>query len=104
MCIRDRAFAAAKVDLLLSGHLHLSHTALTTERYKITGYSALVIQAGTAISTRGRGESNSFNIIRIDHGKVEVERIAWVPEHREFRSATRGEYMRGESGWSPCDS
>lgn len=94
-----KAFAMAGVDLLLSGHLHITHTGLTTERYKITGYSALVVQAGTAISTRGRGEANSFNIIRIEPGKIEVERIAWTPEHREFRSAASGAYIRGKEGW-----
>lgn len=93
------AFALSGVDLLLSGHLHLTHTGFTTERYKITGYSALVVQAGTAISTRGRGEANSFNIIRIEQGKIDVERIAWVPEHREFRSAAKGEYVREKEGW-----
>ena len=51
---------ASAVDLLLAGHLHLHHTGLTAQRYRIEGYSALIAQAGTTISTRGRGEANSL--------------------------------------------
>src|ERR1039457_5835017 len=54
-------FSNCGADLLLAGHLHASHAGNTSARYKIAGYSALVVQAGTATSTRGRGESNSFN-------------------------------------------
>ena len=40
-------------DLFLAGHLHVSHTGHTAKRYNIRGHSALVVQAGTASSTRG---------------------------------------------------
>ncbi len=94
-----KTLAASGVDLLLSGHLHLVHTGLTAERYKITGHSALVVQAGTATSTRGRGEVNSYNIIRIDHGSIVVERIEWMAEEALFRLASTGRYIRRESAW-----
>lgn len=91
--------AAAGVDLLLSGHLHLVHTGFTAERYKITGHSALVVQAGTATSTRGRGEVNSYNLIRIDSGSIAVERIEWIAEETIFRLASTRRYIRRESVW-----
>src|SRR6185369_11551022 len=56
-------------DLFLAGHLHISHTT-HTKRYNIHGYSALVVQSGTATSTRERGEVNSFNLLRIAHPAI----------------------------------
>src|SRR2546425_13268035 len=47
-------FAAAGSDLFLAGHLHVSHIGHIAEGYKIAGYIALVVQAGT-LSTRQRG-------------------------------------------------
>jgi 3',5'-cyclic AMP phosphodiesterase CpdA len=84
------AFAHAGVDLLLSGHLHRSHGASTAERYRIDGYSALAVHAGTTTSTRGRGEGNAFNVLRIERPRLELEvwtfdaaRAAFAPTRRE---------------------
>src|ERR1700681_2771814 len=71
------------VDLLLAGHMHLSHTGHTALRYKIAGRSAIFVQAGT-LSTRGRGEANAFNVVRIDHHAIEVRRMNWRPESGAF--------------------
>jgi 3',5'-cyclic AMP phosphodiesterase CpdA len=94
-----QAMAGCGVDLLLSGHLHLMHTALTAARYKIAGHSALVVQAGTAISTRGRGEVNSFNILRIAYEQIEVERILWRPETGSFTAESSAKFRRAPEGW-----
>jgi 3',5'-cyclic AMP phosphodiesterase CpdA len=91
--------AKAGVDLMLSGHLHLTHTGLTSKRYKIEGYSALVVQAGTATSTRGRGEANSFNILRLEPARIVVERILWRPESASFQLASSLTYERIAGGW-----
>jgi 3',5'-cyclic AMP phosphodiesterase CpdA len=69
--------AEAGADVLLAGHFHEAYTGGTAKRYPIHGYSALVVQAGTATSSRTRGTSNSFNILRIDPPKVEVEILTW---------------------------
>lgn len=74
-------------DLLLAGHLHASHAGNTGARYDIPGYSALVVQAGTASSTRGRGETNSFNVIRVSSSTIGIERYGWLPESRIFTLA-----------------
>src|SRR6267378_5163847 len=76
--------ASCGADLFLAGHLHVSHTTHSAERYKIKGHSALVVQAGTAASTRGRGEENSFNVIRANRPHIAVERREWQPKLGEF--------------------
>ncbi len=93
------ALAACGADLLLSGHLHLSHTGHTAKRYRISGHSALVVQAGTATSTRGRGESNSFNVLRIQHPHINVERLAWQPESANFTPASTETFKHTPEGW-----
>ncbi|MGA2129927.1 MAG: metallophosphoesterase family protein, partial [Xanthobacteraceae bacterium] len=46
------AFSEHGVDLILSGHLHVSRVSDSVARYKVAGRALLVIQAGTATSTR----------------------------------------------------
>jgi hypothetical protein len=86
-------------DLFLAGHLHVSHTSHTAKRYKIHGHSALVVQAGTATSTRGRGEANSFNVIRIAHPQISVERLEWQPERAGFFVASTERFRHTDGGW-----
>lgn len=92
--------AAAGVDLLLAGHLHLQHTSLTAQRYQIEGHSALIVQAGTTISTRGRGETNSFNVIRIERPEIIIEHYLWRPAERIFERSTTERFVRGPGVWS----
>ncbi|HEV2860911.1 MAG TPA: metallophosphoesterase [Pyrinomonadaceae bacterium] len=93
------ALAGCGVDLLLAGHLHVGHTGHTAERYKIAGHSALVVQAGTATSTRGRGESNSFNLVRVRHPHIQVERRLWRPESKTFAPGPAETFMHTPGGW-----
>lgn len=93
------ALASCGADVLLAGHLHVSHTGQTSTRYKIAGHSALVISAGTATSTRGRGETNSFNVIRAQHPHIKVERLAWHPERRAFAPSSDEDFKHTQDGW-----
>ena len=45
-----QAFAECGVDVLLAGHLHASHAGNSAQRYKISGYAALVVQAGERLA------------------------------------------------------
>ena len=92
------------VDLILSGHMHTSLAANTSERYPIDGYAALVVQAGTATSTRGRGEVNSFNVLRIDGGRIDIERHGWGESQRDYRAVERQRFVRGGLGWQQAQS
>ncbi len=91
---------ARGADVFLTGHLHLTYVGHTAIRYRIGGRSAIVVEAGTATSFRGRGEVNSFNVLRIDGARVRVERFDWDGKAR-FAAASAEEFVRTESGWSP---
>ncbi|MFL6708533.1 MAG: metallophosphoesterase, partial [Massilia sp.] len=95
-----RAFADVGVDLLLAGHLHMSHAGNTADRYKISDFAALVVQAGTATSTRGRGEVNSFNAIRIEAQRIEVDRYGWDVITRQFSKMHTEVFLRSANVWS----
>ena len=94
-----QAFAECGVDVLLSGHLHRTHSGSTALRYRIAGYAALVVQAGTASSTRGRGEANAFNVIRIEPPRISVDAWNWQPQTRAFALAGSAHFRRGAAGW-----
>lgn len=95
-----KAFAECGVDLLLSGHMHTSHSANTADRYRISEYAALVVQAGTATSTRGRGEVNSFNVVRVEHERIEVDRYGWDEIGKEFSLMKTEPFLRSGNVWS----
>lgn len=89
-------FAKCRVDMILSGHLHAGYIGNSTARYRIPGHSALVVQSGTATSSRRRGENNSFNIIAIDRPHVRIDRLTWdgisfaLSETESFEFAQKG--------------
>ncbi|CAN7462771.1 metallophosphoesterase [Pseudoduganella sp. LjRoot289] len=94
-----QAFARCGVDLLLAGHLHSSHAGNSAHRYKIAGYAALVVQAGTATSTRKRGENNSFNAIRVEKDQLTVERYSWQGGLGIFELASTELFRRNGDVW-----
>lgn len=92
-------FVACGCDVILSGHLHVFHTGHTAIRYRLPGRSALLVQAGTATSTRERKEPNSFNVLRIDPPRIEVERRFFDDELRRFVSGTTEVFERIGESW-----
>ena len=83
-----------------AGHLHISRTAGTGDRYALSGYEALMVSAGTATSTRARGEANSFNALRLQKQRVEVERFEWIAARQQFVPALQEFFERKNNGWS----
>lgn len=63
-----KTLSTAHVDLYLTGHLHLVHRASAS--VFVPNYNATLLGAGTATSTRARGETNSLFVFRIDHTKT----------------------------------
>ena len=93
------AFARCRVDLILSGHLHVGHAGPSTVRYAGSGWASLLVQAGTATSTRRRGEENAFNLVRIDGHRMAVESLAWDTAGGAFGNATVAQFQRTPEGW-----
>ncbi len=88
------AVEEAGVDLLLAGHAH--HAAIHHARDLVTrSGGSLVVQAGTATSTRVREQGQSFNTIDIDHACVEVTVNAWSGDTYIPADAQRYEYQDG---------
>jgi 3',5'-cyclic AMP phosphodiesterase CpdA len=93
-----RQLAAAGADLFLAGHLHVSHIGHTAERYQMPGHSALVVQAGT-LSTRGRGEVNTINVLRLEPSSISIERYSWDEAAELFQPSWAGAFQRTAAGW-----
>lgn len=84
------AFAECTVDLFLTGHLHLVHSAPAS--VFVPGYNAPMLVAGTATSTRARGEPNSFYVIRTDcertdNGAISIETHTWNAARNRFEAS-----------------
>jgi 3',5'-cyclic AMP phosphodiesterase CpdA len=71
------AVAEAGVDMLLAGHFHRTFANSARDMVETAG-AALVIQAGTATSTRLRGdELQSFNWLDLGKDQVELQVQRW---------------------------
>lgn len=106
------AAAGAGVDLMLAGHFHRS---FAESAFSLRGHSgeegepvpselvenvgpALVVQAGTATSTRLRGEeTQSFNWIEAGRDKVDLQVHAW--EGNDFVRGARAQWAHDGERW-----
>lgn len=93
------AFVDCDVDLLLAGHLHTSETGDTSVRYPHEEYAALMVQAGTATSTRERGEVNSFNVLDIEPAQITVRRFGWQAASQSFEEVEVTRFEQRGSRW-----
>jgi 3',5'-cyclic AMP phosphodiesterase CpdA len=94
-----KTLAECGVDLLLAGHFHIADTTQTAKRYKMSGYSAIIVSSGTSTSTRGRGQPNSFNVIRIEQPGIAIERRVWRRDSGAFDVLSLERFHRFEGGW-----
>lgn len=97
----QRALHAAQeagVELLLAGHLHEGYTGDARAHHVTLERSILVAQAGTATSTRTRGEVNTYNLIEIDPHtpRVTIEVRSW--NGARFEATLRTTYAKDAAG------
>lgn len=87
------ALSEAGADVALSGHLHTA-TAAPFE----AAPGLLFIQAGTGLSTRIRGEENSFNLLELTAERVVVKRYA-ASDSPEFAPVLASTFARQGDNW-----
>lgn len=91
------ALSACGADVVLCGHLHAWAAAPMMAREG--GREVLMVQAGTTLSTRLRGEENDFNLLLCDGPDLTVER--WAAAGMTFRRASVHRFRRDGTLWRP---
>lgn len=88
-----RALEEMGIDAVVSGHLH----SVITEPFR-DNPKMLFVQAGTALSTRIRGDLNSFNSLEIDPNRV-VSQPVFAGTDDRFINAPASLFIRTEGVW-----
>jgi len=91
------AIEESGVDMVLAGHHHHASSQDASDLVTRAG-GVLVVQAGTATSTRVREQEQSFNIIDIGDGSVTITVHAWKED--EFRPSDSRRYDWNDGRWS----
>jgi len=89
------AIEESGVDMLLAGHAHHASSQDAGDLVTRAG-GVLVVQAGTATSTRVREQGQSFNTIDIAEGSATITIHAWTGEDFEANDAQCYEWMNGK--------
>lgn len=93
-----KAVCDAGVHILLAGHFHRSFSGSAREMVKNAG-PALVIQAGTATSTRLRaGEAQSFNMLTAHaNDEMDLQVVEW--DGHAFRGGSHARFAFDGENW-----
>jgi 3',5'-cyclic AMP phosphodiesterase CpdA len=92
------ALAEAGVRLVLSGHHHRALSGDRAGSDLVAKGSILFVHAGTAISTRLRGEPNSYNLLRVEPTAVTCTVRAFIGNN--FLSAETAHYRLLGDRWT----
>ncbi|SNR43743.1 metallophosphoesterase family protein [Puniceibacterium sediminis] len=83
-------------DIVLCGHLHSWRVAPFR-----AARSLLLVQAGTGLSTRMRGEPNDLNLLILEDGAVVIEHHVSEGEELAFRCESRSVFRKRDGVWNP---
>jgi 3',5'-cyclic AMP phosphodiesterase CpdA len=87
----------ARIDLVLSGHLHETRSGPPDVSLTKT-HDTLIVQASTATSTRLRGHANAYNQLFIEDDTIELRIRVWTG--KEFETDRVALYERSSA--VPC--
>jgi 3',5'-cyclic AMP phosphodiesterase CpdA len=90
------ALERAGVELILSGHLHVTY-ASDAGGFRSDDRAIVAVNAGTCMSKRKRGEANSYNRLTLDHHRLEILQRIW--DGRRFIDGKLKEYRREAGRW-----
>jgi 3',5'-cyclic AMP phosphodiesterase CpdA len=85
------------LDLLLSGHQHRAYSADVRRHYEKVARTVLVAHSGTSISTRTRGEPNTWNLFVYEAPVLELE--VRTLDGAAFAPTGRRRFRREVDGW-----
>jgi 3',5'-cyclic AMP phosphodiesterase CpdA len=93
------AFGGCGLDLVLTGDLQRGSAGeVGAPRHTLSRW-VLALHAGSAVSRRRRGESSSYNLVRVRGARLEVELRAFTGLRFEAVEASR--FTRVAAGWVP---
>lgn len=94
----DDTFQLARIDLVLTGHLHDAFSGPAAAR--VAGrHAVLAVQASTATSTRLRGHKNAWNFITIDPARERVHVKVRVSDGTTFSTGAEADWIRHDGEW-----
>ncbi len=88
-----------KVDLILCGHLHISHV----EPIELSGgdHQIVIASAGTATSDRGRGSNQStnyYNLVAVDEAGFVITEYRFAERSSRFEEERKHRFKRRTEG------
>lgn len=97
-------FSHYKVDLVLSGHVHVPMITTTQATFASLPYHFILSSAGTAISHRTRVDTpNSFNIIHLGHGDntktMQIIQTDYDKDSNDFILSAPKIFGQNDLGW-----
>lgn len=89
------------IDIVLSGHLHQSYSASAHIERLDNSHACVTIQAGTALSTRQRLETNAYNLLRFQEDCLNVK--IRIYKENQFVSGSSLNFVRQNICWKNAD-